>query len=94
MTLEDFEKNVVYFCEYSTKQNCFHIAEIHDAMDSNRFGIIHGHGLDFIPFAITDDFKKANDLCDQMKKLIRKGEATHVSSDGESSDDGQPDEEV
>ena len=57
-------------CEYSTKQNCFHIEKFAEALTKNKRGIIDGRGLDYIPFAVTDDFYEANKLCDEMRKRI------------------------
>ena len=71
----------LYFCEYSTKLNCFHIAKVPKALQINTNGIMNQFGLDFIPFAVTDSVEKANDLCDQMKKAMQlKGRDSDDSS--------------
>lgn len=64
----------LYFCEYSEKQNCFHVVDISKALEMNRNSIINGYGVDFIPFAIADDRVKANALCDKMQRLMEEGE--------------------
>lgn len=57
-------------CEYSAKQRCFHIETLAEALQKNRRGIIGGQGLDYIPFAVTDEFDEANKLCEEMRKRI------------------------
>lgn len=62
----------VFVCEYSTKQRCFHIVKLSKALQMNANGIIHDYGLDFIPFALSTDYGKADVICDDMLKLMKK----------------------
>ena len=66
------DPNKVFVCEYSTKQRCFHIVKLSKALQMNANGIIHNYGLDFIPFALTDSYDKADAICDEMLKLMKK----------------------
>ncbi len=59
-------------CEYSSKQHCFHVVNLSKALQMNANGIIHNYGLDFIPFALTDSYDKADAICDDMLKLMSK----------------------
>ena len=66
------DPNTIFVCEYSTKQRCFHIVKLSKALQMNANGIIHNYGLDFIPFALTDSYSKANAICDGMLKTMKK----------------------
>lgn len=61
-------------CEYSSKQHCFHVVNLSKTLQMNANGIIHGYGLDFIPFALTTDYDKADAICDDMLKRMKQAQ--------------------
>lgn len=63
----------LWLCQYSMKLRYFQIIKMKDALKLNGLGITHDNGLDYIPFAVTDDYKKAEAYCDRMFKAMRKG---------------------
>ena len=60
----------LFFCEYSSSQNSFHVNTLREMLISNLRAVINGKPLNYAPFYITDNRKKADDLCSQMRKII------------------------
>ncbi len=74
----DLEK--LLLCEYSEKQHCFHIVNLSKALQMNANGILHHYGLDFIPFALTDSYGKANAICDEMLERMTKAKKANTAN--------------
>ncbi len=64
------DPTAIFVSEYSHKQGCFHVETLAEALKKNTCGIVTGAGQDFLPFAISSDWRTASDICEKLKAFL------------------------